>query len=172
MGKGRKMKLWSDMSKEEVMLLHPNDLRARDPERYKCIKQLLSEGCSLNAIARATKASQHTIEKIAASDPELQIGAAALAAKVTRLAHHAGDRLMEQLEDPEAEISAKDLAVITAVAMDKKEKFMASQTPQHQVNVQINVGEAADLNALAQGLPSNPSQPIDVEEVKPDPRDQ
>lgn len=165
---GRKSKLWSDMTEKEVMLLHPNDLQAKDPERYKCVKQLLKEGCAIKAIERATGTAQKTIEKIAASDPDLQVGAVALAAKVTRLAHHAGDRLLEKLEDPTVDISAKDLGVITGITLDKHEKLLSSQTPQHQTNIQINVSEAADLNALAQGLPSGPPQPIDVEEVKPE----
>ncbi len=168
--KGKRTKTWTDLSKEEVALLDPLSLQSQDPARFDCVKKLLLEGVSLRAIARATGTGQHTIEKIMASDPSLKLGVQALAAKSVRLAHHAGDRLLERLEDDAqaAEFSAQALGVAFGIATDKSEKLLSSQVPQQQVNVQINVNEAADLNALAQGLPSvnkDSSQPIDVEEV-------
>lgn len=164
---GRKSTLWEQIPEQEIAVLHPNALEAKDPERFKCIVQLLKEGCSWKAISRATRASDRTIEKIAQSDPSLQLSTVALASKSAKLAHHAGDALMERLEAAPDAIATKDLSVLYGIAADKVEKLTASQTPQHQTNIQINVGEAKDLNALTSGLDSNGAKVVDAEEVKP-----
>ena len=160
------------MTREELAKLPANLIEKQDPERFKAITGLIREGVPFKVIQRTHGVSRHTIEKVIATDETLQLGTRALVNKLMKLGHHASDTLAERFEERPDEITTKDAAVTLGIASDKLERMLASQTPQHQVNVQINVGEAADLNALAQGLPSNPSQPIDVEEVKPSPKDQ
>lgn len=164
---------WSLMKSEEVAKLPANTIKERDPERYKCIIQLLKEGTSHKAISKATGACMAVITKIMLADDELNKGIDALSSRAKKGAGHAIDRLNERMEaDVNNEIAFKDLAVVAGILTDKVEKLSQSQAPQSLHVTQINVNEAVDINDIIQSLPKSApqeqSQAIDVEDVTPE----
>ena len=156
-------KMWSAMPPEEIALLQPNDMRKQDPARYEAIVAMLAEGMSINAIERACKASHHTVFKILHQEPGLNRGMSALVTKLSRGANIAIDVVIERLEDNPSEVSTKDLAVFSGIAVDKLEKLSGSQSPAVTNLTQININEAHDINALLASLPKD--DVIDVEPV-------
>ena len=159
--------------------LPANTIKEKDPERYKAIIGLLKEGVALKVIARTVGTSTSTLHRLMEQDEELRLSHGGLMAKLRKHAHHALDRMNEQLEENPESVGYKDVAVGMGIAADKLEKLSAAQVP-HTVNVtQVNVTEAASINDLIASLPTakpadppNGAEVVDVEEVKPESADQ
>ena len=149
--------MWEIIPGEEVETFNPNDMKVRDPERYKCIEQLIKDGCSIKTIGRSTRASHHTIYKIMARSQDGSLGMSALTNKLNRAANQSLDRISEIMEDPEQreKVAFKDLSVLAGIATDKCEKLAGSQVPVHQTNIQINVKEAQNLSDMLKDLPGD-----------------
>ena len=107
-------------------------IESREPERYQHVAAMLAEGSlSQRDIARGLRMSRNSVAAI--YKRELAAGRMEPARKqlsggFALLAATAQERLLEAVQDDGEKISAKDLAIIAAVAVDKHQLLSGGPT--------------------------------------------
>jgi transcriptional regulator with XRE-family HTH domain len=132
-------------------------LAERDPERFQQARELLAEGSlSQRQIARSLSMSRNSIAQIYRMMVQaggIEPARKQLAAHNVAIARLSNERLEEILSDDGADVSAKDLSIIAAVATDKAQLLSGGPTA---IIEHIDAPSADDLARLAEALDSIP----------------
>ncbi len=107
--------------------LSPRDLRTVDLDRYNAVIQMFKDGCTINAIKRATGVSKETLRTIMVRE-QVELSNQDLTSKLRRAGTAGLDLIAERLEDPEErkKVSVKEACVIAGICADKLDKVAES----------------------------------------------
>ena len=143
---GRKVIAAGELLPPDVMrgTFTAEHLEAHDPERFGLIAKLLCEGSlSQRQIADATKASRNTVaavfKKLLARGA-IEPAKKQLAGDLLNLARVSIERATEAVQDDGEKISARDLGILAAVAVDKAQILTGGATM--RLEVVDGIGEA------------------------------
>lgn len=118
-------------------------LKVRDPQRYQVVASLLAEGLGVKTVAALAKVSVHTVQAVRDHEPHLIATLKEDIAKTARsTARLCVDRLRDAVLNPDSKISARDLAIITGVLVDKAELLSGGPT------ARLEIGEAGGHGEL------------------------
>lgn len=110
------------------------NLQQYDPEKFELILQLLAEDkLSIRQIARATRSSRNLISSMRVTCArEIEPLKQRIASGALHVAELCQEREIELLNDPEAKLSLRDLAIAKAVNIDKAQ--LLSGEPTHIIS--------------------------------------
>ena len=118
-------------------------LSVRDPAKYQVIASLLAENMGVKTVATLAKVSVHTVQAVREHEPQLIATLKERIAKGARsTARLCIDRLRDVVLDKDSKISARDLAIITGVLVDKAELLSGGAT------ARVEMAETAGHNEL------------------------
>jgi hypothetical protein len=171
----QQLRLWSSADMEAALfadsehkgIFTAERIFANDPDRYRMIVSLLSEGLSLRQIAVLTKTSINTVMSVRAREPAILEAEKQLVGRRMRGAVRLiVDKVLEQLESGALEITnVRDLQSIlvgAGILTDKSELLLGGATARVE---RRDVDRVADLESLWEQLPS--ADVIDVTEAPP-----
>jgi len=139
-------------------------LGAQQPQKYQAVKSLLSEGIGVKTVARIVSVSTHTVQAVRDREaPAIATLKERIAAGARSMSRLCLDTIRDALLDPDAKLSARDMAVVFGILTEKAE--LLSGQPTSRVNVSGEAGHT-ELVEYLEGLRQEYSDRMDLEGEK------